>query len=498
MPYTINNTSNQQIAVVSDGTIDSTLDIKLIGKNYAGYGEVQNENLVFMLENFANTSAPARPVKGQIWFDSGNSKLKFFDNDRSNGGKWRTTGGAEVSDTAPTGLTVGDFWWDTGNRQLFAWNGTTFDLIGPQGVEGSDTTQMRSRSVTDTLGNTHAIIEAVTNGDTIFVISTDAAFELDDATSAITGFSTVRQGITLCYSDDAIRVGETTSNHRFWGTTTNSERLGGFSASDFVKSNSASFSTLVAFADVGFTVGANPRLRVFNDGAQYPTIQNMLNDTIVFQTTVNSATKTPLKLVGNDVLPGSNNLSDIGSATYKYKTVYAYTFDGTATQADTLKVGSDYLSASVSVSGLGSANTIAVRDSSGNLNATLFQGIATQANYADLAEKYLADAEYEVGTVVAVGGEKEVTASKWGDRAIGAVSAKPAFMMNSELEGGTYIALKGRVPVKVTGAVKKGQRMIAANDGTAMAAVPHANDVFAVALESNDDTGVKLVECLIL
>ncbi len=109
MPYTINNTSNQQIAVVSDGTIDSTLDIKLIGKNYAGYGEVQNENLVFMLENFASTSPPARPVKGQLWFDSGNSKLKFFDNDRSNGGKRRTTGGAEVSDTAPAGLTVGDF-----------------------------------------------------------------------------------------------------------------------------------------------------------------------------------------------------------------------------------------------------------------------------------------------------------------------------------------------------------------------------------------------------
>ena len=71
-------------------------------------------------------------------------------------------------------------------------------------------------------------------------------------------------------------------------------------------------------------------------------------------------------------------------------------------------------------------------------------------------------------------------------------------MMNSGLEGGTYIALKGRVPVKVTGVVKKGQRMIAANDGTAIAAVPHANDVFAIALESNDDSGVKIVECLIL
>lgn len=493
MPYTINRYNGQQVTVVSDGTIDSTLDIKLIGKNYAGYGEVQNENMVFMLENFSSTNPPARPLSGQLWYDSGSSKLKFYDSN-----KWRTTGGAEIGDSAPTGLTVGDFWYDTGNKQLFAWDGAAFVLIGPQGVEGSDTTQMRSRSVTDTLGTTHAIIEAVADGNTIFIISPDAAFTLDSSTSAITGFTTIQQGITLCYSNDPTRSGETTSNHRFWGTATNSEQLGGYSASDFVKSNSASFSTLVSFADVGYTVGANPRLRVFNDGAQYPTIQNMLNDTIVFQTTVNSSLKTPLKLVGNDILPGSNNLSNIGSSSYKYSTVYATTFDGAATKADTLKVGTEYRSAAVDTAGLGTANSIAVRDASGNLNAVLFQGIATTANYADLAEKYLADADYEPGTVVAVGGEKEVTAAQWGDLAIGAVSTNPAYMMNSELEGGTYIALKGRVPVKVTGAVKKGQRLVASNNGTAVAAVPHANDVFAVALESNDDTGVKLVECVIL
>jgi hypothetical protein len=115
-----------------------------------------------------------------------------------------------------------------------------------------------------------------------------------------------------------------------------------------------------------------------------------------------------------------------------------------------------------------------------------------------LAEKYLTDQVYEVGTVVAVGGEAEVTASKYGDKAIGVVSSQPAFMMNSELEGGTYIALKGRVPVKVTGAIRKGQRLVAANDGTAVAGVPHANDVFGIALESSDDTGVKLIEAVIL
>jgi hypothetical protein len=151
-------------------------------------------------------------------------------------------------------------------------------------------------------------------------------------------------------------------------------------------------------------------------------------------------------------------------------------------------------------------NTVAIRTDSaettyggGALKATYFIGTATAANYADLAEKYLADAEYDVGTVMSIGGEKEVTACKFGDRALGAVSAKPAYLMNLELENGTAVALKGRVPVKVIGAVRKGARMVAHDNGCAIAASFHQHpDVFAIALESNNDTGIKLVECAIL
>ena len=62
MPYSINRYNNTLLTVVEDGTIDSTLDIKLIGKNYAGYGEVQNENFVNLLENFSGTTEPPRPI----------------------------------------------------------------------------------------------------------------------------------------------------------------------------------------------------------------------------------------------------------------------------------------------------------------------------------------------------------------------------------------------------------------------------------------------------
>jgi hypothetical protein len=128
----------------------------------------------------------------------------------------------------------------------------------------------------------------------------------------------------------------------------------------------------------------------------------------------------------------------------------------------------------------------------------LFQGTATAARYADLAEKYLADAEYEVGTVVAVGGEKEVTASSIGQRALGVVSSNPAFMMNKDLEGGTYIALKGRVPVKVVGEIVKGDQLVAGVNGVAMAHTLDSAYVFAIALESSKDTGIKLIEAVVL
>ena len=518
MPYTINKYNGSQIAVVADGTIDNTTDLKLIGKNYAGYGEVQNENFLFLLENFANTNPPPRPISGQIWYDSSSSKLKFFD-----GNKFRTTGGAEIGSTAPTGLTVGDFWFDTANKQLYAFNGDTtnpFTLIGPQGVAGSGITQMRSRSVKAAgTSNTYPIIEGVVDGETVFIISPSSnpvSFQLDTDINPIDGFDSqgIHQGLTLCYTPGPGQVNEgiTSSSHRFWGTASNAKLFDGREASSFINAENAQFNTLVRFSDSGFTVGTVPKLAVFNTASTTPTILNQLNDTILFQTTTGGITTYPLTLKGSNILPGgaspnyySDNVNEIGSTAARFKAVHAVTFNGTATRADSLSVAGTFRTASVAAS----PSTIVARTTNdetingvnitaGAIKATYFVGTATSANYADLAEKYLADAEYEIGTVVAVGGEKEVTACQVGNRAIGAVSGSPAYMMNSELEGGTYIALKGRVPVKVSGTVKKGDRMVAGNNGSAVATLSHANDVFAIALESSDDAGVKLVECLIL
>ena len=108
-------------------------------------------------------------------------------------------------------------------------------------------------------------------------------------------------------------------------------------------------------------------------------------------------------------------------------------------------------------------------------NAGTFNGTATSAKYADLAERYAADAPYSEGTVVVFGGEAEVTAStSYAQRSIaGVVSTKPAVMMNAEAGNSQthpFIALQGRVPVKVTGEVKKGDILVASNiAGTATA-----------------------------
>ena len=493
MPYNINKYNTDLAATVEDGTVDNSLDIKLVGKNYAGYGEIQNENFVFLLENFAGEVEPPKKITGQIWFDSQSSKLKFYD-----GTQFRTTGGAEIGPSEPTGLTTGDFWYNTDTNQLFAWdeNLDKFQLVGPQAVADAGTTQLRSSSVTDVSNNTHPIVEAVVDGTTVFVISTEE-FTLKNTVSAITGFSVIKKGITLINTPDVTAgldvEGVTGTEYRIWGTASNSEKLGGVDFTKFVRNDVSTLPTVaIKFSDLGLTVGDQEDLAVYIEGST-PVIENQLSSTIEFRTT-QSGTKVPLKLEGANLLPGTDNLSNIGSSTKRYSTIHAVSFNGTATTSDALNVAGDPLAASTNAN----ANTIAARTSNGDLKARFFDGTATAANYADLAEKYLADAEYEIGTVMMIGGEKEITACTSGKRAFGAVSAHPAHLMNKGLEGGTIVALKGRVPVKIIGPVKKGDELIASDNGCAVSTDPLSNGVFAIALESNDDTGIKLVEALVL
>jgi hypothetical protein len=596
MSYRVDRFNGTFLVSVDDGTIDTTTDLRFIGKNYAGYGEVQNENFLHLLENFANTSAPPKPIIGQIWYDSSSKKIKFYD-----GTQFKTASGSVAQATAPSGLSAGDFWFDTTTDQLYAWNGTEFVLVGPENTPDISTTAVSSVVVKDDSPTpvNHNILKVNINNQTIGVISS-TAFTLNSTLNPISGFNAIKKGFTLINTDGT--TGVTSTDHYYWGTASNALRLNGRPPSDYALN-----SALGSFGDSGVTIGDQNDLRLWIEGGDVPIIENQLGATnsaasivLRIRTGAGAGDKRDVGIVDRTAFfPGTDNFYDLGKTSARWKGIYtadkvygnvkgsvfadsndllvdstqkrfngslydqsfnlrydyptgifygqfgapanlgtfygtltgdvigtassassisglvtdvnatpdtialrdgsgnlrAVRFTGIADRADQLLYSSSYVSTSITAT----PTSIAVRDASGNITANIFNGTATAAQYADLAEKYLADKEYEVGTVVSIGGSAEITASKLGDRAIGAVSANPAFMMNSELEGGTYVALKGRVPVKVKGSVRKGDRLISGDTGVAI--VTNKNqlaNVFAIAIESNGSEDVKLVEAVII
>jgi hypothetical protein len=480
MPYQIDRYAGATLATVEDGTVDQTTNLKLVGKNYAGYGEIQNENFVHLLENFASANAPSRPLSGQIWFDSAANKLKFYD-----GVKFRTTGGAEIGTTQPAGLTTGDFWWDTANDQLYAYDGTGFVLVGPQGV-GNTVTQLKSRTVKDNVGagTPQAIIEATVDDEVVFIISnTEFTIGTVDPLNLITGFDRIRKGITMVNTLQASN-GVTSSDHRFWGTAANALKLGGVDAANFLQVGGNT-----SFNDSGFTVGTGNDLRINigNDGSTAKIINEV--GTAVQMGASNTHS---ISITSTGIEPSADNVKDLGAVSKKFNNVYATNFLGTATTATNVNFASVNYPGSTS----SMASSVALRDGSGNLAANIFNGVATSARYADLAEKYLADAEYPVGTVMAIGGAKEITAATINSIVAGVVSGAPAFLMNAELQSGTAVAIKGRVPVLVKGAVAKGDK-IGTSSTAGIGAVVTEGDYFAVALEADARTTNTLVECFI-
>ena len=167
MAYKINNTFGTLLVTLADGTIDvATTDLTLIGKGYAGFGEKLNENLVKLLENFNNTTAPSNKVQGQLWYDKTNNQLNVY-----TGSKFKPVGSTANSATAPTNAVQGDLWFDTTNTQLYVYTGSAWTLIGPTTVAGSGVTQVFAESPEDNTGVKRSILKLVTNDTVVGVIS---------------------------------------------------------------------------------------------------------------------------------------------------------------------------------------------------------------------------------------------------------------------------------------------------------------------------------------
>ena len=418
MAYTVNKTSGAVLTTIADGTIDTTTDLTLIGKNYAGYGEVLNEDLVKLLENFANTSAPSSPIAGQIWWDTSNSLLKVY-----TGTAFKTVSSSTSSATTPSNNVTGDLWWDTTNAQLKVYNGSSFTLIGPAFTSGSGQSGPIIDTVTDSVGSDHVVVKMFVSDTIVAILSKDSEFTPQ---SAIAGFATIKPGYNLS---------TTVSSAQWYGTASNADTLDSLNSTQFLRSdeNDSTSGRLSILNDTGIVIGADSDLTIGVSGANV-TIRNTTSDgDINFNINDGGTNKTVFLVDGASaaILPGSNNTHNIGASGNVFATVYATTFNGTS----------------------------------------------TQAQYADLAEIFETDDEYSVGTLVKIGGSKEATMvlEENSPYVLGVIAENPAYLMNSDGIG-QAVALIGRVPVHVTGSVEKGDRLVSAGYGKAKKYVPLDNN----------------------
>lgn len=491
MAYTVNKTNSSSSPnqyTVQDGVLNTQTDLSFIGKGYAGYGETIAENFLHLLENFANTSAPSKPITGQLWWDATNSKLQVY-----NGTAFQTAGGsAPYQSSQPANLAQGDLWIDSDTQQMYFYNGTSSVLIGPPGATGT-TNGFTFESILDSTDSTQNITNIFNDGNRIAIISEDEF----TPKSTISGFATVKKGITLTTA-----IADT----KFQGTASDSDALGGVAAAGYLRSdsNDTTSGTISVANDGGVVVGADADLSLTVDASGAIISNTVPNTDITFK--VNDAGTTTTVMT----IDGSESRVGIGTTTPSSKlevvgTITATTFTGNFSggiAGDITNSGTNSMGTLTMGGTLTSKNIVPDANTTYDIGTNLKQynliyAKATSAQYADLAEKYETDSNYDVGTVVVFGGEKEVTQSTISNdtRVCGVISEDPAYLMNSGSEG-QAVALVGKVKCKVHGVVAKGDLLTTCgtHPGCAQKAIsPVLGSVVGKAMESKDDAGESVI-----
>ena len=495
MAYTVNKTNSSSSPnqyTVQDGVLNTQTDLSFIGKGYAGYGEIVAENFLHLLENFAGTTEPSKPIQGQLYYDSTNNRLKVY-----SGSSFTPAGGnVPYQSAAPSALTQGDLWIDSDTGQLYFYNGTASSLVGPPSSTGT-TNGFTFDTILDSSDASQNITKLFNDGNLIAIISEDEF----TPKSSISGFATVKKGITLTTA-----IADT----KFQGTATDADALGGISAANFLRSNAndTTSGTIGISNDSGLTVGIDSDLTLTVDTSGV-IVSNTVQDTdITFKVNDGGTTTTVMTIDGSE--------SRIGIGTTTPSTELEVSGTTTSTGFSGPLTGN--VTGNITSTGANSMTTLTM---GGNLTSrailpdtTLSYDIgttakkyntvfakATSAQYADLAEVYETDSEYEVGTVVVFGGDKEVTISKQGNdpRVAGVISDKPAYLMNSE-SAGQPVALLGKVPCKVIGHISKGDMLSTdpANNGVAKKTHnPQVGEVIGKALENYDSNKIGTINIVV-
>ena len=539
MAYKINNTFGTLLVTLADGTIDTTTtDLTLIGKGYAGFGEALNENLVKLLENFNNTSAPNNKVQGQLWFDQTNKRLNVYD-----GTKFKPAGGPTNSTTAPANAVLGDFWFDTGNTQLYVYNGSAFTLVGPTTVAGSGVTQAFAETVQDNAGVNRTILKLVANDAVVGVVSniafTPSSTETAGAALITAGFSTVAQGLQLSTS---------VASAKFRGTATDSDALGGVAAASFLRSDSADTTTgrLTVQTDDGIRLGAGNDITMSLSSDDLTIAQTTQDKDIIFTVNDGGTTKEALRIngaagridhlrVGDLTVDGTSTIINTSTLSVEDNIIElnrnissnAGMPNFTGLKVNRGETSSDteqnlywvwdetFADDGTTIHGNAGGAWTAFKSGGGDdelsaptlvdIRANIVHATSTAAQYADLAERYEADMQLEVGDVVILGGEAEITRCEHelSDAVFGVISDSPAFLMNAQAgndDSHPMVAMNGRVMVKVKGRGNAGDRLVSAGDGVARTAnseeCTHFN-VLGRLIKAKYNVETALTECVI-
>ena len=539
MAYKINNTFGTLLVTLADGTIDvATTDLTLIGKGYAGFGEKLNENLVKLLENFNNTTAPSKKIQGQLWYDKTNNQINVY-----TGSKWKPVGSTTNSATAPSNSVQGDMWFDTTNTQLYVYTGSAWTLIGPTTVAGSGVTQFTSENLEDNTGVDRSILKMIANDTVVGIVSniafTPSATETNGAALIASGFSTVAQGIQLSSS-----VGSA----KFRGTSTDSDALGGVSSANYLRSDESDTTTgrLTVQTDDGIRIGSGNDITMSLSSDDFTVAQTTEDKDIIFTVNDGGTTKEALRItgstgriehlrVGDLTVDGTNTIINTSTLSVEDNIIELNrnissnagmpNFTGlkvnrgetsSATEQNLYWVWDETFAddGSTTYGNAGGAWT-AFKSGGGDnelsaptlvdIRANVVHATTTSAMYADLAERYEADCDTEVGDVVILGGEAEITKcnDELSDAVFGVISESPAFLMNAQAgnnDSHPMVALKGRVMVKLQGIGQPGDRVVSAGNGEARVAdleeCTHFN-VLGRLIKHKYDKETALTECVI-